>query len=76
MPEPFKVSRFGSVWQMTSAIEAQALPDVSVADILHAAFPCGSITGAPKRMSMQIIESLESEPRGLYTGSIGFFASV
>ena len=72
VPEPFKVSRFGSVWQMTSAIEAQALPDVSVADILHAAFPCGSITGAPKRMSMQIIESLESEPRGLYTGSIGF----
>ena len=57
---------------MTSAIEAQALPDVSVADILRAAFPCGSITGAPKRMSMQIIESLESEPRGLYTGSIGF----
>ena len=72
VPEPFKVSRFGSVWQMTSAIEAQALADVSVADILRAAFPCGSITGAPKRMSMQIIESLESEPRGLYTGSIGF----
>ena len=72
VPEPFKVSRFGSVWQMTSAIEAQALPDVSVADTLRAAFPCGSITGAPKRMSMQIIESLESEPRGLYTGSIGF----
>ena len=72
VPEPFKVSRFGSVWQMTSAIEAQALPDVSVADILRAAFPCGSITGAPKRMSMHIIESLESEPRGLYTGSIGF----
>ena len=72
VPEPFKVSRFGSVWQMTSAIEAQALPDVSVADILRAAFPCGSIIGAPKRMSMQIIESLESEPRGLYTGSIGF----
>ena len=72
VPEPFKVSRFGSVWQMTSAIEAQVLPDVSVADTLRAAFPCGSITGAPKRMSMQIIESLESEPRGLYTGSIGF----
>ncbi|MGN6992474.1 chorismate-binding protein, partial [Neisseria sp. P0009.S003] len=43
VPEPFKVSRFGSVWQMTSAIEAQALADVSVADILSAAFPCGSI---------------------------------
>lgn len=72
VPEPFKVSRFGSVWQMTSTIRAQALPDTSFADILRAAFPCGSITGAPKKMSMQIIESLEAEPRGLYTGSIGY----
>ena len=72
VPEPFKVSRFGSVWQMTSTIQAQALPHITVADILRAAFPCGSITGAPKKMSMQIIESLEAEPRGLYTGSIGY----
>ena len=72
VPEPFKVSRFGSVWQMTSTIQAQALPHISAADILRAAFPCGSIIGAPKRMSMQIIESLEAEPRGLYTGSIGY----
>lgn len=72
VPEPFKVSRFGSVWQMTSTIQAQALPDTSFADILRAAFPCGSITGAPKKMSMQIIESLETEARGLYTGSIGY----
>ncbi|RQL03056.1 bifunctional aminodeoxychorismate synthase component I/aminodeoxychorismate lyase [Neisseria meningitidis] len=72
VPEPFKVSRFGSVWQMTSTIQAQALPNTSFADILRAAFPCGSITGAPKKMSMQIIESLEAEARGLYTGSIGY----
>ncbi|MHC6031796.1 bifunctional chorismate-binding protein/class IV aminotransferase [Neisseria meningitidis] len=72
VPEPFKVSRFGSVWQMTSTIRAQALPDTSFADILRAAFPCGSITGAPKKMSMQIIETLETEARGLYTGSIGY----
>ncbi|EMU3639622.1 bifunctional anthranilate synthase component I family protein/aminotransferase class IV [Neisseria gonorrhoeae] len=72
VPEPFKVSRFGSVWQMTSTIRAQALPHTSFADILRAAFPCGSITGAPKKMSMQIIESLEAEARGLYTGSIGY----
>lgn len=72
VPEPFKVSRFGSVWQMTSTIQAQALPDTSFADILRAAFPCGSITGAPKKMSMQIIETLETEARGLYTGSIGY----
>lgn len=72
VPEPFKVSRFGSVWQMTSTIQAQALPHTSFADILRAAFPCGSITGAPKKMSMQIIETLETEARGLYTGSIGY----
>lgn len=72
VPEPFKVSRFGSVWQMTSTIQAQALPHITAADILRAAFPCGSITGAPKKMSMQIIESLEAEARGLYTGSIGY----
>ncbi|HFC7521902.1 TPA: chorismate-binding protein [Neisseria meningitidis] len=72
VPEPFKVSRFGSVWQMTSTIQAQALPHTSFADILRAAFPCGSITGAPKKMSMQIIKSLEAEARGLYTGSIGY----
>lgn len=71
-PAPFKVSRFGSVWQMTTAITAQAKPDTSVADIFQAAFPCGSITGAPKRMSMQIIGHTETAPRGLYTGSIGW----
>lgn len=72
VPEPFKVSQFGSVWQMTSAIEAQARPDIRAADIFRAAFPCGSITGAPKRMSMSLIGQIETSPRGLYTGSIGF----
>lgn len=72
VPEPFKVSRFGSVWQMTTEIQAKAQPYVSTADIFRAAFPCGSITGAPKRMSMHIIQELETAPRGLYTGSIGF----
>lgn len=72
VPEPFKVSRFGSVWQMTTTIEAQAKPHIGAADIFRAAFPCGSITGAPKRMSMQIIRNIETAPRGLYTGSIGF----
>ena len=72
VPEPFKVSRFGSVWQMTSRIEAHALPHTRMTDILRAAFPCGSITGAPKRMSMHLINDLESEPRDIYTGSIGY----
>lgn len=74
VPEPFKVSRFGSVWQMTSKITARAADGIGAADIFRAAFPCGSITGAPKRMSMSIIEDLENEARGLYTGSIGFLA--
>ena len=51
VPEPFKVSPFGGVWQMTSRIEAQAKAGTSAADIFRAAFPCGSITGAPKRKS-------------------------
>ena len=74
VPEPFKVSRFGSVWQMTSTIEARMPPGTRAADIFQAAFPCGSITGAPKRMSMQIIAATETAPRGLYTGSIGWLA--
>ena len=72
VPAPFQVRRFGSVWQMTTAIEAQAKPHTSAADVFRAAFPCGSITGAPKRMSMQLIDALETSPRGLYTGSIGY----
>ena len=74
VPHAFDVSAFGSVWQMTSTVTAQARPHTGMADILRATFPCGSITGAPKRMSMQIIQALETGPRGLYTGSIGHIA--
>ena len=74
VPEPFKVSRFGSVWQMTSAIYAQAKNGTGAADIFHAAFPCGSITGAPKIRAMQCIAELEGAPRGLYTGTVGWVA--
>lgn len=74
VPAPFEVTAFGSVWQMTSTVRAQLRPHTSVAQIFQAAFPCGSITGAPKRKSMEIIAQLETEPRGLYTGSIGFLS--
>lgn len=74
VPQAFEVSAYGSVWQMTSTVEAQPRPGTRLADILRAAFPCGSITGAPKRMSMQLIRQLENGPRGLYTGSIGYVA--
>jgi para-aminobenzoate synthetase/4-amino-4-deoxychorismate lyase len=45
---------------------------VAFADVLRATFPCGSITGAPKLQTMKLIAALESTPRGLYTGSIGW----
>ncbi len=72
VPEPFKVQAFGKVWQMTSVVQAQVKRETSAAAIIQAAFPCGSITGAPKRKSMEIIQLLEDTPRGLYTGSLGF----
>lgn len=72
VPEPFKVQAFGTVWQMTSTVQAQVKHGTTAAQIFQAAFPCGSITGAPKRKSMEIISLLENSPRGLYTGSIGF----
>lgn len=72
VPSAFDVSAYGQVWQMTSTVEAQAKAGTSLADIIRATFPCGSITGAPKRMSMHIIDRLETEPRHLYTGSLGY----
>jgi para-aminobenzoate synthetase / 4-amino-4-deoxychorismate lyase len=73
VPALFEVERFGHVWQMTSTIEAECRPDVTLADIFSAIYPCGSITGAPKRRTMQILRELETEERGLYTGAIGWF---
>lgn len=72
VPEPFSVNAFGSVWQMTTEIIAKMQPNTTIHDILQAAFPCGSITGAPKRFAMHLINQLEKIPRGLYTGSVGY----
>jgi len=72
VPKLFEVTRFASVLQMTSTVTA-TLPDTtSMADVLRALFPCGSITGAPKHRTMQLIGELETSPRGLYTGAIGW----
>jgi para-aminobenzoate synthetase / 4-amino-4-deoxychorismate lyase len=65
--EPYR-----TVWQLTSTIRAEARPDVGLAALLAALFPCGSVTGAPKRRTMQLIGALEDVPRGVYTGAIGF----
>ena len=70
--ELFKVTRFGQVLQMTTPIRCNVRPDLTMANVIEALFPCGSITGAPKKMSMHHIAESETGPRGLYTGSIGY----
>jgi para-aminobenzoate synthetase/4-amino-4-deoxychorismate lyase len=72
VPALFSVEPYASVWQMTSTVDATLRPGTSFAGILRALFPCGSITGAPKHRTMQLIDELESTPRGLYTGAIGW----
>ncbi|OLL33191.1 aminodeoxychorismate synthase, component I [Burkholderia sp. SRS-W-2-2016] len=72
VPALFSVEPYASVWQMTSTVEAALLERTSFATVLRALFPCGSITGAPKHRTMQLIDELESTPRGLYTGAIGW----
>ena len=54
-------------------VQAATRPGTRLWDVLQALFPCGSITGAPKIRTMEIIRELEAEPRGLYTGAIGWF---
>jgi para-aminobenzoate synthetase/4-amino-4-deoxychorismate lyase len=73
VPDLFSVERFGSVLQMTSTIVADARTDITLSEVFEALYPCGSITGAPKRRSMQILHELERWPRQLYTGGIGWF---
>ena len=72
VPALFEIERYPTLWQMTSSVEAQT--DASLGDIMTALFPCASITGAPKPRTMQIIAGLETEPRRIYTGCIGFIA--
>lgn len=69
----FEIEDYPTVWQMVSEVSAQ-VPGRSLADILRALFPCGSITGAPKIRAMQIAGELENGPRGLYTGALGWLA--
>ena len=66
-----QVEQYSTVWQMTSTIKSQLRPDVDLVEIFRSLFPCGSITGAPKIATMEIIKNLESQPRGVYCGTIG-----
>jgi para-aminobenzoate synthetase/4-amino-4-deoxychorismate lyase len=72
VPALFSVDAYGSVWQMTSTVHARIDAALSFAELMRALFPCGSITGAPKHRAMELIAGLETSPRGLYTGSIGW----
>ncbi len=69
--ELFKVETYPTVHQMISTIRGTLTTD-SLYEIFKALFPCGSITGAPKIRAMEIIKELEKEPRGVYTGAVGF----
>ncbi|MCA1855782.1 aminodeoxychorismate synthase component I [Massilia oculi] len=73
VPALFEVKRYGGVLQMTSTVQARLRPDASLEQLFAALYPCGSITGAPKRRTMEIIHELEPDARGIYTGAIGWF---
>jgi para-aminobenzoate synthetase/4-amino-4-deoxychorismate lyase len=70
----FDVERYRTVLQMTSTVEARLRPGTSIVDLLAAAFPCGSVTGAPKSTATRIIAAEERSPRGAYCGAIGWLA--
>ena len=72
VPELFTVEKYPTLWQMTSTVQSET--SASVTHILSALFPCASITGAPKVSTMRIISELETTPRNIYTGSIGYMA--
>ena len=68
----FAMEQYPTVWQMTSRVEART--QATVTDIFRQLFPAASITGAPKRASMTHIQDLETSPREIYTGAIGYIA--
>jgi para-aminobenzoate synthetase component 1 len=72
VPELFGTYGFRHVWQLISTVAADLRPGASLANILRATFPMGSMTGAPKIRAMQLIEHYERSRRGLYSGSFGY----
>ena len=70
----FALERYRTLWQMTSTVTGEPRPEVDLHQIFRALFPCGSVTGAPKVRAMQLVAKLEEQPRGIYTGAIGFFS--
>lgn len=74
VPKLFEIETYETLHQMTSRITARVLPGKRLAEIFHALFPCGSITGAPKIRAMQILRALEPAPRDAYCGAVGWIA--
>lgn len=72
--ELFQLETYATVFHLIANIIGTLQKDVDVVDILHATFPGGSITGAPKVRAMEIIDELESLPRGIYTGILGYIS--
>ena len=68
------VEQYETVWQLVSTVSADLRPGTSTVDLFRALFPCGSVTGAPKVRTMEIIADLEAGPRGVYCGTIGMLA--
>ena len=72
VPKLFEIEQYPTVHQMTSTIAAKISENIQLVDIFKALFPCGSITGAPKISTMEIISNLEKSPREVYCGAIGY----
>jgi para-aminobenzoate synthetase/4-amino-4-deoxychorismate lyase len=72
VPNLFAVESYKTVHQMTSTVTSTLRQGANFPEVLRALFPCGSITGAPKLHTMDLIAGLESSPRGLYCGTIGW----
>jgi para-aminobenzoate synthetase / 4-amino-4-deoxychorismate lyase len=70
----FSVERYETLLQMTSTVSGELRQGLTYYDLFKNLFPSGSITGAPKIRTMEIIRELEDRPRGIYTGAIGFIA--
>jgi len=74
VPRLFDVETYPTIHQMTSTVTGTLRDDIGAEALIRALFPCGSITGAPKIRAIEAILAVEPEPRGIYTGSIGWFA--
>ena len=74
VPVLFRAERFETLHQLTSDVTAQLVPGTGLRDLFRALFPCGSVTGAPKPRTMELIKALEDGPRGVYCGAIGWLA--